>query len=105
MAVSAIDHILFIIDNCQVTGELLTAKICTGFLPDLVAKDPSSQDLSVVVKASEADLVWDRPTIDAYEQSFVDPPIGFWREMLQLVGIGRSAKKTNRRQSIVVQAA
>jgi amino acid transporter len=33
--------------------------------------------------------VWERPLIDAYEASFVDPPVGFWRECLQLVGIGR----------------
>jgi len=37
----------------------------------------------------EADLVWERPTIDAYEESFLSPPIGFWREILQMVGIGR----------------
>ncbi|CAI7673730.1 unnamed protein product [Penicillium pancosmium] len=41
------------------------------------------------IKAHEADLVWERPLIDAYEASFVDPPVGFWREVLQLVGIGR----------------
>lgn len=41
------------------------------------------------VKANEADLVWERPLIDAYEDSFLDPPTGFWREMLQMVGIGR----------------
>lgn len=34
----------------------------------------------------EVDLVWERPTIDAYEASFTDPPVGFWREMLALVG-------------------
>lgn len=50
------------------------------------------------VKASEADLVWERPIVDAYEESFFTPPIGFWAEMLQLVGIGR--KKKDRRSSI-----
>ncbi|CAK4031872.1 amino acid permease [Lecanosticta acicola] len=57
------------------------------------------------VKPAEADLVWERPTIDAYEATFIDPPIGFWRELLQLVGIGRSLKKTDRRRSSVVQPA
>lgn len=37
-----------------------------------------------VVKPLEADLVWDRPVIDAYEDTFLSPPVGFWREMLQL---------------------
>ncbi|KAJ6172491.1 hypothetical protein N7470_001558 [Penicillium chermesinum] len=35
------------------------------------------------VKPHEADLVWDRPLIDAYEASFMDPPVGFWREVGQ----------------------
>jgi yeast amino acid transporter len=37
----------------------------------------------------EADLVWERPTIDAYEATFIDKPVGFWTEMIQLVGLGR----------------
>lgn len=46
------------------------------------------------VKPEEADLVWDRPTIDAYEEKMMElePPTGFWSEMLQMVGLGR--KKT-----------
>lgn len=43
-----------------------------------------------VVRPSELDLVWQRPTIDAYESHFVEPPTGFWTEMLQLVGIKRN---------------
>ena len=42
-----------------------------------------------VVKPHEADLVWERPGIDAYEETFIDPPTGFWKEMGQLIGIGR----------------
>lgn len=30
------------------------------------------------LKAHEVDLVWDAPIIDAYEASFLTPPIGFW---------------------------
>jgi hypothetical protein len=26
----------------------------------------------------EVDLVWDAPLIDAYEASFITPPVGFW---------------------------
>jgi amino acid transporter len=29
-----------------------------------------------------ADLVWERPAIDLYEASFIDPPNTFWNEML-----------------------
>ena len=43
-----------------------------------------------IVRPLEADLVWERPVIDAYEASFTEAPIGFWAEMLRLVGIGRN---------------
>ena len=52
-----------------------------------------------VVRSHEADLVWERPIVDAYEASFVTPPVGFWTEMLQLVGIKRGVKDV-RRESI-----
>lgn len=52
-----------------------------------------------VVKAAEADLVWEAPLIDAYEASFTSPPVGFWTEMSQLFGFNRS-KKDVRRGSI-----
>ena len=42
-----------------------------------------------LVRPHEADLVWERPSIDAYEETFYGPPVGFWREMVQVVGIGR----------------
>ncbi|KAL7923083.1 amino acid permease/ SLC12A domain-containing protein [Trichoderma austrokoningii] len=41
------------------------------------------------VKPSEVDLVWQRPTIDAYEANLIDPPTRFWAEMLQLFRIKR----------------
>ncbi|XPT01384.1 hypothetical protein M3J09_010520 [Ascochyta lentis] len=41
-------------------------------------------------KPQEVDLVWDAPVIDIYEASFITPPVGFWTEMLQLVGFKRS---------------
>ena len=49
------------------------------------------------VKPHEADLVWERPAVDAYEATFTSPPVGFWTEMLQLVGLKRS-KVDNRRR-------
>lgn len=45
-----------------------------------------------MVRSLEADLVWERPIVDAYEADFMTPPIGFWTEMLQLLGIGRHKK-------------
>ncbi|PPJ50807.1 hypothetical protein CBER1_06487 [Cercospora berteroae] len=54
------------------------------------------------IGAHEADLIWERPTIDAYEATFIDPPNGFWREMLQMVGIGRKKFGQDRRRSSVV---
>lgn len=43
-----------------------------------------------VVKPEDADLVWEAPIIDAYEASFISQPVGFWTEMLQLVGVSRA---------------
>ncbi|KAM3420113.1 hypothetical protein BST61_g3415 [Cercospora zeina] len=54
------------------------------------------------ISGHEADLVWERPTIDAYEATFIDAPNGFWREMLQMVGIGRKKFGQDRRRSSVV---
>ncbi|KAK5677022.1 hypothetical protein LTS10_010210 [Elasticomyces elasticus] len=53
----------------------------------------------------EADLVWERPTIDAYEATFIDPPTGFWSDMLNLVTFGllHKGKKEDRRASSVAQ--
>lgn len=45
------------------------------------------------VKPLEADLVWDRPVIEAYEASFINKPIGFWTEMVQLLGFKRHIKE------------
>lgn len=41
------------------------------------------------VKASEADLVWEKPQIDAYEAAFEEVPAGFWVEILQMFGLKR----------------
>ncbi|KGO78078.1 Amino acid/polyamine transporter I [Penicillium italicum] len=56
------------------------------------------------VKAREADLVWERPLIDAYEDSFLEPPTGFWREVLQMVGIGRRKDGNDQRSHSVSQS-
>ncbi|KAJ5900029.1 General amino acid permease AGP2 [Penicillium taxi] len=42
-----------------------------------------------IVKSTEVDLEWERPLIDAYEASFTDEPVGFWRELGQMVGYRR----------------
>lgn len=53
------------------------------------------------VKPTEADLVWERPLIDAYEASFMDPPVGFWREIGQMFGFRRiKGGNDKRRQSV-----
>ncbi|KAF3765320.1 hypothetical protein M406DRAFT_350943 [Cryphonectria parasitica EP155] len=45
------------------------------------------------VKPEDADIVWERPIVAAYEASFISPPIGFWTEMVQLVGFKRHVKE------------
>lgn len=52
------------------------------------------------LKPSEVDLVWERPIIDAYEETFLDPPVGFWREMAQLIGIKKKNTGNKRRSSV-----
>ncbi|KAE8153647.1 amino acid permease/ SLC12A domain-containing protein [Aspergillus avenaceus] len=41
------------------------------------------------IQPHEVDLVWERPAIDAYENSITTPPTGFWTEMVQLIGFRR----------------
>lgn len=54
-----------------------------------------------IVPSSEVDLVWERPVIDAYESSFVSAPVGFWLEMLQILGLKRKKKDNVRTGSVV----
>ncbi|KAF4955340.1 hypothetical protein FSARC_11874 [Fusarium sarcochroum] len=42
-----------------------------------------------IIKPHEADLVWERPVIDAYEASYDEDDAGFFREILQMTGIGK----------------
>ncbi|KAH0594027.1 hypothetical protein MHUMG1_08350 [Metarhizium humberi] len=44
------------------------------------------------IPPKEVDLVWQRPEIEAYENSFTEPPVGFWTEMVQMVGFRRRPK-------------
>ncbi len=52
-----------------------------------------------VVSPHEADIVWEAPIVDAYEATFLSPPVGFWTELLQLVGLKRG-KRDDRRGSL-----
>lgn len=45
-----------------------------------------------IVSSKQVDLVWERPIVDAYEATFASPPIGFWTEMVQLIGLKRDRK-------------
>ncbi|KAL0940644.1 uncharacterized protein CTRU02_203407 [Colletotrichum truncatum] len=42
------------------------------------------------IRPHELDLVWERPQIDAYEDSLIGTAKGFWTEMAQMVGFKRS---------------
>ncbi|KAJ5729586.1 uncharacterized protein N7483_004094 [Penicillium malachiteum] len=56
-----------------------------------------------LVKSHEADLVWERPLIDAYEASFIDPPVGFWREVGQMFGLKRIKGGNDKRRHSAIQ--
>ncbi|KAI5465285.1 amino acid permease/ SLC12A domain-containing protein [Mariannaea sp. PMI_226] len=43
-----------------------------------------------IIKSTEADLVWEKPLIDAYETAYDEPDIGFWNEILAMAGIKRN---------------
>jgi amino acid transporter len=53
------------------------------------------------VKSSQADLVWERPLVDAYEETFIDPPVGFWTEMVQILGFKRKAGGNDKRRASI----
>ncbi|KAF4125420.1 hypothetical protein GMORB2_4260 [Geosmithia morbida] len=44
------------------------------------------------VKPHEADLTWEAPMIDRYEERFTSKPPGFWMEIGWVLGINRKAK-------------
>ncbi|CAH0033145.1 unnamed protein product [Clonostachys rhizophaga] len=44
------------------------------------------------IRPNEVDLIWKRPAIDAYENSITTPPLGFWTEIIGLVGFSRAEK-------------
>ncbi|KAF2093969.1 hypothetical protein NA57DRAFT_47448 [Rhizodiscina lignyota] len=54
------------------------------------------------VRSHEADLVWEAPIIDAYEATFYEKPLGFWIELVQMVGFRRKGLGDRRRSSVVV---
>ncbi|KAF2814974.1 AAT family amino acid transporter [Mytilinidion resinicola] len=49
---------------------------------------------SKFVKPLEADLVWERPAIDAYEAS-IDPPLGLWTDIWQSVTRSKKTKQSH----------
>lgn len=42
-----------------------------------------------VVRPEDADLIWDRPVIDAYESSLKTKPVRFWMEVAQMLRLRR----------------
>lgn len=45
------------------------------------------------VKSHEADLVWERPIIDAYEAAYVEPNITWFQELLQNLGLKKKTEE------------
>ncbi|PLB36397.1 amino acid permease/ SLC12A domain-containing protein [Aspergillus candidus] len=46
------------------------------------------------IRPHEVDLLWERPAIDAYEESIITPPVGFWAEMGRMVGFRRRTPRS-----------
>ena len=53
-----------------------------------------------VVHPSQADLVWDKPIIDAYENALTTPPEGFWDEIMGM--LGRKKRKQTSPETVPV---
>lgn len=53
---------------------------------------------SKMVKPEEADLAWDAPIVDTYEASFTTPPVTFWVEMAQLIGLKKTKNGNDQRE-------
>ncbi|KAK8138006.1 General amino acid permease AGP2 [Apiospora sp. TS-2023a] len=53
-----------------------------------------------VVLPAQADLVWDKPIIDAYEEALTEPPTRFRDELMMMAGM----KKKKRYQETVVES-
>jgi amino acid transporter len=45
------------------------------------------------VKPEEADLVWERPQIDAYEAS-IEPPLGLWTDIWETALLRKKGKSS-----------
>lgn len=46
-----------------------------------------------MVRPEEADLVWERLVIDAYEASTVEKHLGFWEECRIMMGLGKEEEE------------
>jgi amino acid transporter len=42
-----------------------------------------------IIPPEDVDLVWEAPIVDAYEASFTEKPVGFWSELVHMLGIRR----------------
>ena len=40
-----------------------------------------------IINKHDIDLGWERPTIDAYEATFIDAPVGFWRLVFDICSL------------------
>jgi len=48
------------------------------------------------IKPLEADLVWHKLIIDAYEDNFTEEATGFWQEVLQIFVCGKKIKRKSK---------
>ncbi|KAK6073958.1 General amino acid permease AGP2-like protein 2 [Seiridium cupressi] len=51
-----------------------------------------------ILRPHEVDLVWERPVVEAYESTFHSAPMGFWGELLHMVGL-KGGKKDEQHEA------
>lgn len=53
------------------------------------------------IKPHEADLVYQRPVIDAYEASFIHPPVPFWTELFRFFRLKKKSQVDETHQEMI----
>lgn len=83
----------FSVDNFFIYYTLLLVAPITFFGWKLIKR-------TKLLKPLEVDLVWERPTIDNYEATFIDAPRSFWSEMLGPLMFWGKNKGSDRQMSV-----
>lgn len=72
-------------------GDFFTSYTMVGVAPVLFFGWKLYQGTKIV-DPIESDIIWEAPRVDAYEESYTEPALGFWTEIAQLFGFRREKR-------------